>query len=317
MSQTALAFGTAPRAPVSTRLELGAYEALWAREGMSFKKLAELFQAHPGELPSEVLGDKELAERAARQVLEILRARGVTRFGVRLHGAGEYPAKLRSARFPVELLYFQGWWNLTESPSVAVVGTRKPTAEGLRRARKLVQALVEDKRTVVSGLAAGVDTAAHNAALEAGGRTIAVIGTPLGWVYPRENLGLQERIAREFLLVSQVPVLRYSQHGPGKASWRLNTVFFPERNLTMSALTDATIIVEAGETSGTLIQARAALEQGRTLFILDSCFKRGLKWPERYLAKGAVRVKGYEDVRAELRLARVKAKEPAQAELPV
>lgn len=231
----------------------------------------------------------------AQKALELFQQRGVKRFGVRIHQAGEYPAKLRDARFPVELLYFQGWWNLTESPSVAVVGTRKPSPNGVRRAQRLVRELVDDDRTVVSGLAAGIDTVAHATALQAKGRTIAVIGTPLGWVYPAENRELQERIAREFLVVSQVPVCLYSTRGP---KW--NRLFFPERNLTMSALTDATVIVEAGETSGTLIQARAALHQGRKLFILDSCFERGLKWPERFLEQGAVRVKGYEDMRSAL-----------------
>jgi DNA processing protein len=112
-----------------------------------------------------------------------------------------------------------------------------------------------------------VDTAAHETAIAAGGRTIAVIGTPLSHVYPRTNTELQRKIARDFLLISQVPVKRYETRTTGK-----NRLFFPERNITMSALTEATVIVEAGETSGTLIQARAALQQGRKLFILDSCF---------------------------------------------
>jgi DNA processing protein len=86
-----------------------------------------------------------------------------------------------------------------------------------------------------------------------------VIGTPLSRVYPKDNAELQRKIAREFLLISQVPVKRYERQ-----DYRRNRLFFPERNITMSALTEATIIVEAGETSGTLIQARAALNQGRS-----------------------------------------------------
>lgn len=285
---------------ISPSVELGAYEALWARPEMSFQKMAELFRAHPGALPSDILADKPAALEMAERVLGILRKRKVDHFGMRFHGAGEYPLKLRDAKFPVEVLYFRGWWNLLELPSVAVVGTRQPTPEGLRRARKLAHALVEDGRTVVSGLARGIDTEAHTAALDAGGRTIAVIGTPLGWSYPPENKELQARIAAQFLLVSQVPVYRYSQRRTGAPSWRLNRLFFPERNLTMSALTDATVIVEAGETSGTLIQARAALGQGRKLFILESCFRRTLTWPERFLAQGAVRVKDYADIQAHL-----------------
>jgi DNA processing protein len=144
----------------------------------------------------------------------------------------------------------------------------------------------------VSGLAAGIDTAAHTATLEAGGRTIAVIGTPLGVYYPPENRSLQDKIAHDFLLISQVPVLRYlNQKVPQ------NKLFFPERNVTMSALTEATIIVEAGETSGTLTQARAALYQGRKLFILDSCFQRNdLTWPLTFERRGAIRVRKTEDI---------------------
>jgi DNA processing protein len=151
------------------------------------------------------------------------------------------------------------------------------------------KALVEKGFAVVSGLAAGIDAAAHTAAIEAGGQTIAVIGTPLGVHYPKENEPLQRRIADKYLLISQVPVLRYaSQHVPQ------NKLFFPERNITMSALTEATIIVEA---SGTLTQARAALQQGRKLFILDSCFERtDITWPASYAKKGAIRVRELSDI---------------------
>ena len=144
-------------------------------------------------------------------------------------------------------------------------------------------------------LAAGIDTVAHETAIAEGGRTIAVIGTPLSYTYPRENAELQRKIAREYLVISQVPVRRYE-----KQDYRKNRFFFPERNITMSALTEATIIVEAGETSGTLIQARAALQQRRKLFILDSCFRKGLSWPEKFAANGAIRVKDYNDIRRHL-----------------
>src|SRR5207248_6474481 len=112
----------------------------------------------------------------------------------------------------------------------------------------------------------------------------------------RENHDLQEEIATKFLLISQVPVLRYAAQ-----KWFQNRTFFPERNVTMSALTEATIIVEAGETSGTLTQARAALHQGRKLFILDSCFKRkDITWPARFEEQGAIRIKSTDDIWAAL-----------------
>jgi DNA processing protein len=277
-------------APISPRRELGAYEALWLEQGATFKTLAEKFAKDPMALPSDMVGRAE-ADRCAAEVLRVFAKAGVERFGVRINHAGDYPKKLRDARYPVEMLYFQGAWELIEPRAVAVVGSRKASPDGLRRARQVARALVKRDFTVVAGLAEGIDTAAHLEALDEGGRTIAVLGTPLNEYYPKFNKQLQEAIAREQLVISQVPVLRYERQAPPQ-----NRLFFPERNVTMSALTEATIIVEAGETSGTLTQARAALHQNRKLFILDSCFVRGLSWPARFLAEGAIRVRTYDDI---------------------
>lgn len=280
------------RRTISPFRELGAYEALWQETKATFKSIAEKFAQRPGAIPSDFVPEGD-ADRTAESVYEKFHSANVARFGVRVHGAAEYPAKLRDARHPVELLYYQGWWDLVDSRGVAVVGTREPSIEGQARTKKLVRSLVEDDFTIVSGLAKGVDTIAHKTALENGGRTIAVIGTPLSHAYPKDNADLQREIAKNFLVISQVPVLRYEAQ-----DYRYNRLFFPERNKTMSALTEATIIVEAGETSGTLIQARAALEQGRKLFILDSCFQNPkLSWPEKFAKKGAIRVRDYDDIR--------------------
>ncbi|MEN3974779.1 DNA-processing protein DprA [Emcibacter sp. SYSU 3D8] len=282
-------------APISPRRELGAYEALWLEDGASFKTIAERFQRDPSALPGDFVSHQE-ADARAGEVLDILKTAGVHQFGVRIHHAGDYPAKLRDAKYPVEMLYFQGTWELSETRCVAVVGSREATDEGKRRAARLAAELVRKDFTVVSGLATGIDTAAHQAALEQGGRTIAVIGTPLGTYYPRQNRELQDRIANDFLLISQVPVLRYKAQAVPQ-----NRLFFPERNVTMSALTEATIIVEAGNTSGTLTQARAALHQGRKLFILDSCFERtDITWPARFEKEGAIRVRTPDDIWAAL-----------------
>lgn len=278
-------------APISPRRELGAYEALWLQQGATFKTLAEKFAADPSALPSDFVG-KEEASACADEVMKRLKAAGVHQFGVRINHAGDYPKKLRDARHPVELLYYQGSWELTEKRCVAVVGSRQATEMGMRRAAQIARELVNRDFTVVSGLAKGIDTAAHTAAIEASGRTIAVIGTPLGVSYPRENADLQALLAKDYLLISQVPVLRYQRQAVPQ-----NRLFFPERNVTMSALTEGTVIVEAGETSGTLTQARAALHQGRKLFILESCFQRSdITWPARFAAEGAVRVRDIEDI---------------------
>jgi DNA processing protein len=291
---------------ISPVRELGAYEALWAQDGATFKTLADRFRARPGCVPSDFVSSSD-AERYARLALGAIREAGIGHFGVRVHGAGEYPAKLRDAAHPVELLYFQGNWNLVERPGVAIVGTREPSSEGVRRAQKLARLLSAEGFVIVSGLARGIDTAAHSATLDSGGATIAVIGTPITTAYPAENGPLQRRIADECLVVSQVPIVRYSrQRVP------MNRLFFPERNVTMSALTSATIIVEAGETSGTLIQARHALQQGRRLFILESCFHRpDLTWPARFVERGAIRVAEFEDILSHLSNARDAARAAA------
>src|SRR5471030_363986 len=267
---------------VSPFEEMAAYEALWTEQGATFKTIADKFRQASGEvLPSEFVPESTISIFKAK-LRTIFEKYSVEHIGVRVHGAGEYPEKLRDARHPIELLYYQGWWDLVNTRSVAVVGSRKVSEDGARRTKKLIKHLVNDKFTIVSGLAEGVDTYAHQTTLELGGNTIAVIGTPLSHNYPKQNIELQTIIRKNFLLISQVPFQRYLDQ-----DYRSNRIFFPERNITMSALSEATIIVEASDTSGTLTQARAALAQGRKLFILESCFKNSaITWPERFEALG-------------------------------
>ncbi len=281
--------------PVEPLLELGAYEALWAEKGATFKRIAERFAERPGALPSDLV-PRETADRTAHQVLEELKAAGLDNFGVLINQTFDYPSRLREARHPLELLYYRGKLECLAHRSVAVVGTRKASEEGIRRARKLARQLVEAEFAVVSGLAAGIDTAAHRSAIEAGGRTIAVLGTPIHQVYPKENRRLQDFIATRHLVVSQVPVIGYR-----KMPFQQRRTLFPARNVTMSAITEATVIVEASETSGTRTQARAALAQGRKLFILDSCFKNPkITWPAHFHRQGAIRVKTIADIEGAL-----------------
>ena len=160
---------------------------------------------------------------------------------------------------------------------VSIVGTRKPTREGIDRARALAEALVRRGMVVVSGLAEGIDTTAHMTAIRAGGQTIAVLGTSLDESYPAVNQKLQERIMREHLAVSQF--------ASGTPVQRTN---FPQRNRTMALLTDATVIVEAGESSGTLHQGWEALRIGRPLFLMESLSKDArLTWPAEMIRYGA------------------------------
>jgi DNA processing protein len=133
---------------VSPVRELGAYEALWARRDTSFKSLAETFRQYPESVPSDFVEPRE-SEKYARMALGAIRDAGIKHFGVRVHGAGEYPVSLRSADHPIELLYFQGDWTIASSPCIAIVGTRHPTQAGEMQASKLAKCFAEARYTVV------------------------------------------------------------------------------------------------------------------------------------------------------------------------
>lgn len=270
---------------------MGAYEALWLEDGATFKSIYERLSAAP---TASELVEPATAKSCAHEVAARFRKAGLADVETHLYGEAGYPAKLRDARYPLHAFYYRGDWSLVETPTVAVVGARQLSEKGVARTHRLVRHLVEDGFTIVSGLAAGTDRIAHMTALEMGGRTIAVLGTPIHKTYPRENADLQRQIAESFLVISQVPVLHYEAR-----DWRSNRKFFPQRNITMSALTDASIIVEIGESRGTYIQSKAALDQGRPLFLLNNCFEKAdIDWPGRFEQRGAVRVRDYEDIRS-------------------
>ena len=171
----------------------------------------------------------------------------------------DYPANLRMVYDRPAALFLRGQLQERDARSVAVVGTRSATPEGIERARSAARDLVAAQHVVVSGLAAGIDSAAHCAALDAGGRTIAVIGTGLRGCFPRANVGLQQRLARDHAVLSQF------WPGQGARRWT-----FPQRNAVMSGFARATVVVEASHTSGARMQARLALEHGRPVFLLRS-----------------------------------------------
>lgn len=274
--------------------EIAAYETLWENSKATFKSIAEIFQKSPGIKPTDLVKRHQYEKNLDKlvKIFAELRSENNYRPNMLINGVVNYPEKLRSAKEPIELFYYTGNLDLIYTRSVAIVGARKPSEDGKKRARKLSKLLVESGFTIVSGLAAGIDTEAHKSAILNGGKTIAVIGTPLNSVYPKENSKLQDFIAHRHLLISQVPFIKYENQ-----DYRSNRLFFPERNKTMSAITEATIIVEASDTSGTLIQARAALQQGRLLFILESCFQnKDITWPSYYEKKGAIRVKDFSDI---------------------
>lgn len=284
-----------PDNAISPLKEMAAYEALWAAPGATFKRIADRFRDNPSIFPSDLVTAREIEETRDWLLSDIF-PQFARPPGIRIKRTGEYPEKLLAAAHPLEVLYYIGNWELVFLPSVAVVGSRKVSDEGKRRCEQLVRELVALDYTIVSGLADGVDRVAHETCLQHGGRTIGVLGTPLTEYYPAKNKALQDQISKDHLLISQVPFKRY-----GQQDYRANREFFPERNVTMSALTEATIIIEASDTSGTLYQAKAAVRQGRKLFILNSCFENpAITWPARYEKQGAIRVHTFNDIKDNL-----------------
>lgn len=188
-----------------------------------------------------------------------------------------YPENLAAAHDRPPFVFIAGRLKPRDARAVAVIGSREASPAGLRTAAATAQELVAAGYTVASGLAAGIDTAAHTAALKHGGRTIAVIGTGLSRCYPRANVILQRRIAAECAVISQF----LPDTSPSRQT-------FPMRNAVMSGLSLGTVIVEASATSGTRIQARHALAQGRPLFLLEPVVRH--KWARELAARPAVHV---------------------------
>lgn len=208
-----------------------------------------------------------------------------------------FPESLRKLSKPPLMLFTRGVIEYANTPCVSVVGSRKASEEGRRRAQKLAILLAQNGYTVVSGLAHGIDTAAHTAIVKAGGKTIGVIGTSIDQCYPKENEILQEKIATGHLLISQFPHAQPIQ--------KYN---FPSRNYTMCGLSQATVIVEAGETSGALYQARYCLQEGRKLFVMKSLLENpALTWPKTYVKRGAIVLQDIDQLLTELKNFEIKA----------
>lgn len=200
----------------------------------------------------------------------------------------EYPPQLLTIHQRPPFVTWSGTPSPDDARGVAIVGTRAASRAGIERARTLAAELAERGRVVISGLAAGIDTAAHLGALEADGRTVAVIGTGLRRSYPRQNAALQRRIAREGLVLSQF----LPDAPPTKTS-------FPMRNAVMSGYAAATVVIEAAWKSGARMQARLALEHGRPVFLMASLLEHD--WAREYAQRpGATVVDSVDEVIGQL-----------------
>lgn len=203
----------------------------------------------------------------------------------------DFPVLLRDISGAPAALFVAGDPSCLWSPQIAIVGARKATREGLANARAFAKTFAQAGNAVTSGLAEGVDGAAHEGALEGEGKTIAVLGTGPDVVYPRGHKQLAERIARHGALVSE-----FSPGAPGKPE------FFPRRNRIIAGLSLGTLVIEAGVSSGSLITARFAAEQGREVFALPGSihnpFARGC---HQLIREGAKLAETAEEVLDELR----------------
>jgi len=195
----------------------------------------------------------------------------------------DYPAELRGIHQAPPVIFTLGAV-IADDPAVAVVGSRSASSWGTAAADSIARALTARGMTVVSGLARGIDAAAHRAALDSGGRTVAVIGTGISQAYPPENRALQDEIARRGLVLSQF----WPDARPDRQS-------FPMRNATMSGYGLATVVVEAGETSGARIQARMAVEHGRQVILTDRVVAQNA-WARDLLGRPGVHVASSVDV---------------------
>lgn len=260
-----------------------------------FGSIAAIFHAGAGELQT-VPGvgpklaqairdgaDPSAAERELRRCRE-------QRFELILRGSPRYPAPLEDVNDAPDALYCRGELEPRDAVAVAIVGSRHCTLYGRQQAEKLAAGLSQAGVTIVSGLARGIDSAAHRGALQAGGRTLAVMATGLASVYPPEHAGLAEEIAASGAVLSEFPLDQ--QPIPG---------LFPLRNRIISGLSLGVAIVEAGRRSGALHTARHAMEQGREVFAVpgridspasDACHD--------LIRDGATLVRGVDDILSEL-----------------
>ncbi len=216
-------------------------------------------------------------------------------------GDADYPDSLLNSPDPPVMLYLRGRVELLTRPSVAIVGSRNATAQGEQNARSFAEHFSRHGLAVVSGLAAGIDAAAHEGALNGDGSTVAVVGTGIDRIYPRRNEALARRIVDQGLMVSEYPL--------GMLPLAPN---FPRRNRLIAGLSLGTLVVEAAAQSGSLITAREAADAGREVFAIPgSIHSPQSRGCHQLLRQGAKLVEVADDVLEELRLGRTATPPPA------
>lgn len=261
-----------------------------------FGTVRRAWEANPSELRNSGLDPSSLKSIAAiRPGIDLdAEMEKMERFGVEAFTCEdpEYPARLKEIYDYPPVLYVRGQIVSQDEWCLAIVGTRRATVYGKQVTAEFVTDLARSKITIVSGLARGIDTVAHHAALEAGGRTLAVLASGLDTIYPGENAGLARRILENGALISEYPI-----------GTRPRADNFPRRNRIMSGLSLGTLVVEAGESSGALITAQMALEQDREVFAVPgSILSPASRGTNKLIQEGAKLVIEYTDILEELNL---------------
>jgi DNA processing protein len=275
--------GVGPRAAAKLLERFGSPEAVFGA------LRAELEQLRLRPEAVESIATRGLFERAGQE-LERVKALGGD---IILLDDGVYPALLREIFDPPLTLYVKGaWMDCLDAPCVALVGSRRCSTYGRNAAEMLARDLATRGVTIVSGLARGIDASAHRGALDAGGRTVAVVATGLDEVYPREH----ERLAEEILNKGGAIVTQFPLETPPLPE------NFPYRNRIISGLSLGVVVVEATERSGSLITARLALEQDREVFAVPGNITSRTSFGTNYLIKsaGAKLIQQWQDVASEL-----------------
>jgi DNA processing protein len=273
-------------------------------EGVFRASLTELEAAGIQAVSAQSLGTGKSLELAQE---EITKARTAAAEVVTIDD-GSYPRRLREIYDPPLLLYVRGALDVLTQPGIAVIGTRHPTPYGVGMAERLACDLARQGLVIFSGMARGVDTAGHRGALAGKGRTVAVFGTGVDVIYPKENGRLADQIlACGGAIISEFPMSTFA--APQN---------FPIRNRIISGLSMGVLVVEAAEYSGTRITARCALEQGRDVYAVPGNVTTKNSWgPNTLIKQGAKLVATWEDVweelSAEVRLSLAPARDESQA----
>lgn len=273
--------GIGPRLFHSLLNHFGASESILQQNASALRCIPGI-----GATLSESITDPDLLP-SARRVLEECRQLQVRVVDARMR---HYPARLTEITDPPSVLYVRGDLTAQDELALAIVGSRRCTAYGLRQAERLAAALSRAGFTIISGLARGIDAAAHRGALNAGGRTIAVLASGVRDIYPPEHVSLAEEVIQQGALVSEMPIHQVPKSG-----------LFPQRNRIISGLSLGVIVVEATRRSGALYTARHALEQGREVFAVpghaDSFASDGC---HELIRDGVTLIRNADDVLAEL-----------------